>query len=210
MNETTLREQICKYGTSLFQRGLSYGSSGNISIRLEDGYLFTPTNSCLGLLEPEGLSKLDSAGQLVNGDPPTKELSLHLAMYETRSDVNAIVHLHSTYCVALSCLNHPDHEAIIPPITPYFIMKIGRLALIPFFPPGDTKLGDAIRDAAQDHRVVLLANHGPVVGGKTLSSAVNDMEELEESAKLFFLLQGHDIRYLNSSDVEKIKKRLVK
>ena len=210
MNETTLRDQICEYGQSLFQRGLSYGSSGNISIRLDDGFLFSPTNSCLGILSPERLSKLDRSGQLISGDPPTKEQPLHLAMYETRSDVNAIIHLHSTYSVALSCLNHPKPDEILPAITPYFIMKIGRLALLPYFPPGSIELSDAIRKVSRTHRVILLANHGPVIADSSLSGAVNAMEELEETAKLFFILRGHNVQYLDGNQVEELKKRVGK
>lgn len=205
MSETRSREQICRFGASLYQRGLTAGSSGNISVRIDDGWLLTPTNSSLGSLDPARLSKMDWNGTLLAGDPPSKEAFLHRAMYDERCGAGAIVHLHSTYSAAVSCMSGLDHHNCIPPLTPYFVMKIGQLPLVPYHRPGDPSLGDAIRGLAGQHSAVLLANHGPVVSGKTLESAVYAIEELEETAKLFLLLQGHNPRALTEEQVTELK-----
>ncbi|WP_353146222.1 3-oxo-tetronate 4-phosphate decarboxylase [Pollutimonas bauzanensis] len=205
MSETRLREEICRFGASLHQRGLTAGSSGNISVRTDDGWLLTPTNSSLGSLDPARLSKMDWNGTLLAGDPPSKEAFLHRAMYDERSGAGAIVHLHSTHSAAVSCMSGLDHHSCIPPLTPYFVMKIGQLPLVPYHRPGDPNLGDAIRGLAAKHSAVLLANHGPVVSGKTLESAVYAIEELEETAKLFLLLQGHNPRVLTEAQIAELK-----
>src|SRR6202023_516440 len=136
LNEATLREEMCRLGASLFARGLTFGSAGNISVRLEDGWLMTPTNVSLGRLDPARLAKLDAAGKLVSGEPPTKETFLHRAMYEERPQDSAVVHLHSTYSVAVSCLAEVDSADVLPPITAYYVMRVGRLPLVPYHPPG--------------------------------------------------------------------------
>ncbi|HEY9571926.1 MAG TPA: 3-oxo-tetronate 4-phosphate decarboxylase, partial [Pusillimonas sp.] len=200
-DESRQREAICRFGASLHQRGLTAGSSGNISVRVEDGWLLTPTNSSLGGLDPASLSKLDDNGTLLSGAPPSKEAFLHRAMYRERSAAGAIVHLHSTHSAAVSCMSGLDPHSCIPPLTAYFVMKIGSLPLIPYHRPGDPKLGDAIAGLAGRHSAVLLANHGPVVSGITLESAVYAIEELEETAKLFLLLQGHNPRVLNEQQI---------
>jgi 3-dehydro-4-phosphotetronate decarboxylase len=205
MNESALREEICRFGKSLHDRGLTAGSSGNISVRLEDGWLLTPTNACLGALDPARLSKLDWQGNPVSGDTASKEAFLHRAMYEERAGAGAIVHLHSTHSTAVSCMSGLDHCDCIPPLTAYFVMKVGKLPLIPYHRPGDPKLGDAIRSLAGRHSAVLLANHGPVVSGKTLEAAVYATEELEETAKLFLLLRGHNPRILNDAQIAELK-----
>jgi ribulose-5-phosphate 4-epimerase/fuculose-1-phosphate aldolase len=205
MNEARQREEICEFGKSLFNRGLTAGSSGNISVRLEDGWLLTPTNACLGWLDPARLSKLDWNGNLISGDPGSKEAFLHRAMYEERSGASAIVHLHSTHSAAVSCMSDLDHSDCIPPLTAYFVMKIGRLPLIPYHRPGDPKLGEAIRGFAGKHSAVLLANHGPVVSGTTLEAALYATEELEETAKLFLLLRGHNPRALSEEQIVELK-----
>lgn len=205
MSEARQREEICDFGKSLFDRGLSSGSSGNISVRLDDGWLLTPTNACLGRLDPARLSKLDWNGNLISGDPASKEAFLHRAMYEERSDAGAIVHLHSTYSAAVSCMCGLDHSDCIPLLTAYFVMKIGKLPLIPYHRPGDPKLGDAIRGLAGRHSAVLLANHGPVVSAQTLGAAVYATEELEETAKLFLLLRGHNPRVLSEEQIAELK-----
>jgi len=204
MNESALREQICECGKSLYDRGLATGSSGNISIRLDDGWLLTPTNACLGKLDPARLSKLDWQGNLVSGDAPSKEAFLHRAMYEERGGAGAIVHLHATHSAAVSCMSGLDPCDCIPPLTAYFVMKIGKLPLIPYHRPGDPKLGDAIRGLAGRHSAVLLANHGPVVSGKNLEAALYATEELEETAKLFLLLHGHNPRVLNDEQIAEL------
>jgi ribulose-5-phosphate 4-epimerase/fuculose-1-phosphate aldolase len=204
MNESRLREQICNLGASLHQRGLTAGSSGNISVRTDDGWLLTPTNSSLGTLDPASLSKLDDNGALLSGEPPSKEAFLHRAMYDARSEAGAIVHLHSTHSAAVSCMQGLDQDNCIPPLTPYFVMKIGQLPLVPYYRPGDPGLGNAIRGLAGRHSAVLLANHGPVVSGKTLEAAVYAIEELEETAKLFLLLQGHNPRVLTEDQIAEL------
>jgi len=203
--EQTLREQIVLQGRSLFDRGLAPGSSGNISARLDDGWLLTPTDSCLGQLDAAKLSKLDWQGRLISGDPPSKEAFLHRAMYEERSNANAIVHLHSTYSAAVSCMDGLDTASCLPALTPYFVMKIGRLPLIPYHRPGDPALADAIRELARSHAALLLANHGPIVSGASLEAAVYATEELEETAKLFLLLRNVPIRALTDSQIDELQ-----
>ena len=191
MTENLLREQIAELGKSLYDRGLAHGSAGNISVKLDDGnWLLTPTNSCLGRLDPAKISKLDGNGNLINGDPPSKESFLHLAMYQERAKSTAVVHLHSLHAVAVSCLVEIDPTDVFPPITAYAIMQVGKLALVPYFPPGDQALADAVRKLAGKHHAVLLANHGPVVAGTSLVAAINAIEELEQTAQLMLLLQG--------------------
>jgi len=159
---------MVKWGKSLFERGLTGGSSGNMSVRLDDGYLSTPTNSCLGFLDAARLSKLDAAGKPVSGDPPTKELPLHIAFYEARPAAKAVVHLHSTYATVLSCLADIDAEDVLPPITPYVVMRVGKVPLLPYTRPGSPDVAPIIREKAPKHAGVLLANHGPV-GGRRLA-----------------------------------------
>ena len=201
MNETRLREQMTEFGRSLFERGLTSGSSGNISARLDDGWLLTPTNSCLGRLDPARIAKLDWEGCLLSGDPPSKEVFLHTAVYQERSSATAIVHLHSTHSVAVSCLADVDPNNVLPPLTAYYVMRVGKLPLVPYYRPGDKALGNAIRALASKHSAVLLANHGPVVAGKTLEAAVYATEELEETAKLYLLLQGRSTRCLTAAQM---------
>jgi 3-dehydro-4-phosphotetronate decarboxylase len=207
VNETKLREEICYFGKSLFDRGLSFGSAGNISARLENGWLMTPTNSCLGRLDPALLSKVNERGDLVSGDKPTKEAFLHLSMYAERPSAGAIVHLHSTHAVAVSVLADLDPLDPIPPITAYYVMKIGKLALLPFYPPGDPTLANAVREVAGRHHAVLLANHGPVIAGKDLESSVYAIEELEETAKLYLILRGHKTSLLSPNQVAQLQSK---
>ena len=206
MNETKLREQICLYGKSLFDRGLTPGSSGNISVRMSDGgWLVTPTNASLGFLDPARISRLDARGELLSGDKPTKEIPLHSALYETVPDSQAVVHLHSTHSVALTMLPEIDPRAALPPMTPYYLMRAGQTALVPYFRPGDPAVADAIKGLAGRYTSVLLANHGPVVTGRDLEGAVFATEELEETAKLYLLLRGTNPRYLSPTQVEDLK-----
>ncbi len=204
-DETRLREQMVEFGRSLFERGLSAGSSGNISVRLDDGWLLTPTNACLGRLDPARIARLDWSGRHISGDAPSKEAFLHRAMYEERAGAGAIVHLHSTHSAAVSCMCGLNHDDCIPPLTAYFVMKIGRLPLVPYHRPGDAALGDAIRGLARKHCAVLLANHGPVVSGASLEAAVYASEELEETARLFLLLRGTPVSPLNAAQIEELK-----
>ena len=204
--EASLREAIARFGKSIYDRGLTGGSSGNISVRTDDGWLMTPTGSSMGDLDPGRLSKLDANGRHVDGDRPTKETFLHLAMYEERPTDGAVVHLHSTHSVAVSCLPDIDPANVIPPITAYYVMKIGRLPLVPYYRPGDEGLGDAIRGLAGKHTAVLLANHGPVVSAKSLEAAVYAMEELEETAKLYLLLHGRNPRCLTPAQIADLER----
>jgi 3-dehydro-4-phosphotetronate decarboxylase len=207
MSETKAREDICRLGRSLFERGLTPGSSGNISIRLEDGgWLVTPTNASLGTLDPARLSRLDNHGRLAAGDPPTKEVPLHTALYQTRHTARAVVHLHSTHSVALSMLPEIDPRAALPPMTAYYLMKCGSTALVPYYRPGDPAVADAIKGLAGKYSSVLLANHGPVVAGESLEAAVFAMEELEETAKLYLLLRGLNPRYLTPNQIADLSK----
>jgi ribulose-5-phosphate 4-epimerase/fuculose-1-phosphate aldolase len=202
-DETKLRDAMAEHGRLLFGRGFSVGSAGNISARLPDGYLMTPTNSCLGRLDPGRISKLDLQWRHVGGDKPSKEVFMHRAFLETRPDAGAVVHLHSTHATAIACLAAPGESAPIPPLTPYFVMRVGRsLPVIRYYRPGDPAMEPAIAAAAREARAVLLANHGPVVSGKTLDDAVYAAEELEEAAKLALLLQGRQARNLTSAEVD--------
>jgi ribulose-5-phosphate 4-epimerase/fuculose-1-phosphate aldolase len=200
--ETRLRELICRLSRSLFERGLTAGSSGNVSVRLADGgWLSTPTNASLGFLDPARLSRLDRDGRLLDGDAPTKELPLHTALYATRPEAGAIVHLHSTHSVAVSMLPDIDPADAIPPMTAYYVMRVGRTALVPYYRPGDPAVADAIRGLAGHYSSVLLANHGPVVAARDLEAAVYATEELEETAKLRLLLHGLNPRLLSPGQV---------
>jgi ribulose-5-phosphate 4-epimerase/fuculose-1-phosphate aldolase len=205
--ETRIREDICRFGRSLFERGLTPGSSGNISVRLDDGgYLVTPTNASLGFLDPARLSRLDADGRVVSGDAPTKEVPLHSALYQTRGGARAVVHLHSTHSVAVSMLPEIDPRAALPPMTAYYLMRCGATALVPYYRPGDPAVADAIKGLAGKYSSVLLANHGPVVAGDTLEAAVFATEELEETAKLYLLLRGLNPRFLSPEQIADLVK----
>ena len=204
--EARLREQICATGASLFNRGLTHGSTGNISSALPDGgWLMTPTGSSLGTLDPARLSKLDASGALIGGDAPTKESLLHTTMYAARPSAGAVVHLHSTHSVAVSCLDGVDHANCLPPITAYYVMRIGTLPLVAYFPPGDEALAEAVGRLAGKHHAVLLANHGPVVAGSSLSAAQDAIEELEETARLFLMLRHEKVRALTPEQVAALR-----
>lgn len=205
MNEIDLREEMVRLSRSLFERRFSVGSAGNISAAVEDGLLITPTNSCLGFLDPARISKLDRDGRHVAGDPPSKEVFLHRAFYETRPGTGAVVHLHSTYATALSCLADLDETDCIPPLTPYVVMRVGRVRLVPYVRPGDSRSGDLIRELRGEYAAVLLANHGPVVTGRDLTSAVHAAEELEETAKLLITLRPHATRLLTPDQVSELR-----
>ncbi|MEM9604267.1 MAG: aldolase [Pseudomonadota bacterium] len=205
MNDSALRELICRLAASMYDRGLTGGSSGNISARTADGgLLVTPTGSCFGRLDPARLSHFDSGGRLIGGDAPTKEMPLHSAFYDTRSTAAAVVHLHSCHSVALSMVPGVDPDNFLPPLTPYAIMKLGKVALLPFFLPGDPAMGDAVRGLAGKRSAVMLANHGPVVAGKDIEAACYAIEELEETAKLALLLRGVGARALSPEQVHRV------
>ena len=205
MTESAARERIAEIGRSLHARGLAHGSAGNISVRLEDGLLITPTNTSMGRLEPEGISKISLDGTLISGDRPSKEAFLHLAMYRERPNDRAIVHLHATHSVAVGCLADVDETDVLPPLTAYYVMQVGRLPLVPYFRPGDRALAEAVGRVAREHHAMLLANHGPVVSGRTLDAATNAIEELEQTARLYLLLDGKKTRPLTAEQVAELR-----
>jgi len=208
MSDTKLRERIARLGQSLFKRGLTFGSSGNISVRTDDGgWLMTPTGSTLGELDPARISKLDAHSQCVAGDQPTKESFLHQVMYSERPDTRGVVHLHSTHSVAVSCLADINPQDVLPPLTAYYVMRVKSLPLVPYFAPGDKALAEAVRPLASKHHAVLLANHGPVVAGNSVEDAVYAIDELEETAKLFLMLRGLPVRALSNEQVAQLREK---
>tara|TARA_R110002073_G_scaffold149182_1_gene302641 strand:- start:16094 stop:16726 length:633 start_codon:yes stop_codon:yes gene_type:complete len=207
MSERELRERIAMHGQSLFDRGFTCGSSGNISVRLPDGILVTPTNVCLGRLDPDRISKVKWDGSLVAGDKPSKEAVLHLSMYRSREQDDAIVHLHSTYSVAVSCLPDIDSANVLPALTAYYVMRVGTLPMLPYFPPGAEELAAEVERAAVGARAILLANHGPIVAASDLDKAVYATEELEETAKLYLLLRDRHPRCLTDDQCRDLHER---
>lgn len=202
--ENRAREAMVRHGEALWLRGYVPGSSGNISMRVDDGVLVTPTNSCLGRLDPARIAKIDGNGRHVSGDKPSKEAFLHQAFYTRRDSSNAVVHLHSTHAVAVSCMCGLDHVNPLPPLTPYYVMKIGQLRVLPYYPPGSPDLAAEVEAVAAKHHAILLGNHGPVVAGSSVDAAVNAIEELEEAAKLYLLLGDRPIRELTTDAVAEL------
>ena len=205
MTESQLREMICLLAKSMFDRGLTGGSTGNISARTEDGgLLVSPTGTSFGRLDPGRLSRFDANGQHIDGDAPTKEMPLHTAFYDTRSTAGAVVHLHSCHAVALSMMPDADTDNFLPPLTPYGIMKLGKVKLLPFFLPGDPAMGEAVRGLVGKRSAVMLANHGPVVAGKDIEAACNAIEELEDTARLAMLTHGLSPQMLTEAEVKAV------
>lgn len=207
MSDSSLRETLCALGRSLFQRGLTHGSTGNLSVRTDDGFLMTPMGSSLGELDPARLSVLDAGGAHLQGDAPTKEALLHLAMYRERRRDAAVVHLHSTHSVAVSLLADTNPDDVLPPLTAYYAMRVGKLPMLPYFPPGDAGLAAAVGAIAARHHAVLLANHGPVVSGASLAAAADAVEELEATARLWLMLRHERLRPLTADEVAEIARR---
>lgn len=205
--ESAGREALCRTAQSLYVRGLTHGSTGNLSIRLDDGWLMSPTGVSLGELDPARLSRLDADGRHVSGDKPTKESFLHLVMYRQRPGSGAVVHLHSTHSVAISVLAELDPADLLPPLTAYYVMRIGTLPLVSYYPPGDLGLADAVGGLAGKHHAMLLANHGPVVAGSSLAAATDAIEELEATARLYLLLRGQQLRLLTAEQVAELRQR---
>lgn len=206
MNDTdrehALRLEMTALGKSLFDRGYVVGGAGNLSVRLPDGdLLVTPTNSCLGALDPATLSKVSKDGRHLSGLAPSKEFVFHLALFREKPEIGAVVHTHSTYLVALSCLNNLDPDDVLRPFTPYQVMRVGRLPLLPYMKPGSPLIAEALAARARQGPAFLLANHGVVVTGKAFAETVYNAEELEETAKLYFILSGKDIRYLTKDEI---------
>jgi ribulose-5-phosphate 4-epimerase/fuculose-1-phosphate aldolase len=210
IDEGALRHEMSELCRSLFERGFAHGSAGNVSARIGEHILVSPTNSCLGRLDPARLSKITVGGAHVGGDRPSKEAPLHLGIYSARPDAGAVVHLHSTYATVLSCLAETSAEDAMAPITPYLMMRVGRVPMVPYHPPGSDALADAVRAKAGAHRAVLMANHGFVVAGKTFEDAVFNAEELEENAKLLVLTRGQPLRLLTPGDIAALEQRFGK
>jgi 3-dehydro-4-phosphotetronate decarboxylase len=201
-DEAELRRRLVRMGELLYTRQLAHGSAGNLSVKLADGtILVTPTNSSLGSLDAERIAKVSPAGEHISGDKPSKEYFFHLAVFDERPGARAVVHLHSTYSVAVSCLRHQQVDDVIPPLTAYYVMRVGKLPLVPYFPPGDPSLAEEVRKVSREHRSMLLANHGPVVSGASLREAVYSYEELEETAKISFILGDRRTSPLNEGHV---------
>ena len=203
------RQQIVDLGASLFARRLTFGRTGNLSVRVggsESGVVvLTPTGASLGALDPDELSVIDTSGRHVGGPRPSKEAFLHAAVYRARPDAGAVVHLHSTHSVAVSCLADVDPADVLPPLTAYYVMRVGRLPLLPYHAPGDSALEPLAEATARDHHAFLLANHGPVVAGGDLAAAADAVEELEETARLHLLLQGHRTRPLTPEQADGLR-----
>ena len=207
MKENEIKAQIAEMARSLFDRGYTSGGSGNISVRLSDGFLMTPTGSSMGRLDPDRISRLDNQGNLKIGDKPSKEWLLHKEVYEARPGCGAVVHLHSPHAVAVSCLKSLNPNKVLPPLTPYYVMRVGQLAFLPYYPPGDGGLAQAVGKAALNHGSILLAHHGTVVAGKDLEDAVYTSEELEETARLYLILKGQDYNTLDTAQIKELEKR---
>ena len=205
MTEREIRKQLVAHCKYLSMRGYSPGTSGNLSVCLEDGFLMTPTNASLGWLDPERLSRLDAQGNHIDGDKPSKEVVVHLAMYRRRPAARAVVHLHSPYCMAVSCLDGLDPDNALPPLTPYYVMRIGRLPLVPYFRPGDIALAEAVEQRAVESHALLFAHHGMIVCGREMGAAVAAAEELEETARLFLLVKDRPHRQLNAHQVAELE-----
>ncbi len=208
LDEKQQKIDLVNLARSLFERGYSVGGAGNISVRLGNNrFLVTPTGSSLGRLKSDDLSVLDLDGNLLEGKKPSKESVFHLAMYQRNPECNAIVHLHSTYLTALSCLENLNPENAIRAFTPYYVMRVGKLPVIPYYRPGSPEIARELSERALDGKAFLLANHGVVVCGSDLFDAVDNCEELEETAKLMFILQAQPVRYLNDDEVNDLKNR---
>jgi len=208
MNEQALREQMVTFARSMFERGYATGGAGNLSLKLPNGhFLATPTGSSFGRLVAEELAVVDIDGNHISGKKPSKEVEFHLVIYRQKPDCNAIVHLHSTYLTALSCIDDIDTNNAIRPFTPYVVMRIGELPVIPYFRPGSPRIAEEIGKIASNYKAFLLANHGPIITGSNFMDAVDNAEELEETAKLMFLLKDQTIRYLTEDEINDLKGR---
>ncbi|MFK0177250.1 3-oxo-tetronate 4-phosphate decarboxylase [Streptomyces xanthochromogenes] len=197
---TAAGEDIVRTARSLFSRRLTHGRTGNLSVRIPQGILVTPTGSSLGTVTVGRLSLIDAQGRHLDGPPPSKEAALHAAVLRARPTAGAVVHTHSTHAAAVSCLAELDPESTLPPLTAYFALRVGRLPLLPYYAPGDGRLADAAERAARLGHAVLLRNHGPVVAGRDLATALDALEELEETARLFLLLRGMATRPLTEAE----------
>ncbi|HEY0321767.1 MAG TPA: 3-oxo-tetronate 4-phosphate decarboxylase [Pyrinomonadaceae bacterium] len=201
-----LLENLCEVAASFYRRGYAFGSTGNISVRVDDEVWITPTGESLSSLKPAQLACIDLQGASRNENRPSKEFPFHLAVYRQRKDAQAIVHLHSTYSVALSCLESFDPNDPLPPLTPYYFMRVAPLAVLPYFRPGSQGLAEAVEDAASENHCMLLRNHGVICSGSSLGEAVDRTEELEQTARLYFILRGEKVRHLTVDEIEELKR----
>jgi len=198
-------ELLCEIGASFFQRGYAFGSTGNLSIRTPDGIWITPTGRSLRNLRPEELACIDGEGRPLNAAKPSKEYPFHLAAYRAAGQrAAAIVHLHAPHAVALSCLDNLDERQPLPVITPYYLMRVAPVAVVPYLLPGSQELGRAIGGAARAHDTILLRNHGLVCLGRGMEEAVDRTDELEETVRLYFLLRGEKLRELTAGQQAEI------
>jgi 3-dehydro-4-phosphotetronate decarboxylase len=188
-DEARIREEICATGASLYQRGYTVGSAGNISARLDDGWLITPTDACLGRLDPAEIAKVDLTGNAVSGGKPSKTLALHRAIYARNAQARGIVHTHSTHLVALTLAGVWSEADVLPPITPYYVMKVGHIPLIRYRRPGDPQVAEQIAALADTVRGVLMERVGPVVWERSVAQASYALEELEETARLWLMTE---------------------
>jgi ribulose-5-phosphate 4-epimerase/fuculose-1-phosphate aldolase len=207
MNDSTL-EHLCEVADSFYCRGYAFGSTGNLSVRLDDMVWITPTGVSLEGLTPAQLACIDLQGESRNDNRPSKEYPFHLAVYQRRSDARAIVHLHTLYSVALSCLDTFDPDNPLPPHTPYYFMRVAPLAVIPYFRPGSQQLAQAVERAAPAHHCMLLRNHGVICAGSSLSEAVDRTEELEQTARLYFILRGEQVCHLTPQDIADLERQV--
>ena len=211
MNETELRQEICRVGRSLFERGYVHSTAGNISVRLPDGFLITPTEACLGFLRPDALSKVGVDGVQVSGERASKTLTLHRRIYAADADAACVIHTHSTHLVALTLAGVWKREDILPPITPYYVMKVGHVPLIEYHRPGDAAVGELVaqiiermRAQATPIRAVMIDRLGPNVWHTTLAGAMAALEELEETARLW-LLTGRKPEPLTAEQINQLR-----
>lgn len=206
LSEAEARQKIVLYAKSIFDRGLTTGASANMSVRIENAWVMTPTNTCFGFLNADELSLVSLNGELISGHRPSKEFQLHKAMYDKRPNDRCIIHLHSTYATALSCQPYKEKSNCVPSYTPYLTMRLGPIARVAYFSPGNDALAAAVGDVAANHAGVIMDNHGPIVSGTSVEDCVYGMEELEESCKLAFLLENRKATLLTEQQVQTLKK----
>lgn len=200
-----LLEELCEVAASFYARGYAFGSTGNISVRVDDLIWITPTGHSLKALRPDQLACIDLAGNVYNANKPSKEFPFHTAIYRQRFEARAVVHLHAGSATALACLADLNEDEPLPPITPYFLMRVAPLGVLPYFRPGSPDLGAAVEKLAAKHHCILLRNHGTIAAGATLSEAVDRTEELEATARLFFQLRGERVRHLTADEIDELR-----
>lgn len=210
LNEQAAKEKIVKYAKSIFDRGLTAGASANMSVRIPEGWVMTPTNTCFGFLVAEELSVVAHDGTLLKGEPPSKEFRLHKAIYDQRPDDTCIIHLHSTYATTLSCLPCDDINNCVPCYTPYLTMRLGPIAMVPYFAPGNDDLAEAVGKVADKHSGIIMANHGPIVSAPDVEKCLYGMEELEESCRIALLLKDQNANKLTDGQINELLSKFKK